>query len=108
LVFHPDEPNPWNLGWHWHFSLPESRGPLSPDGNAPMGDPCDSMPALVPGAVVSWAAALSSSADQSAPAAFLLSRDCRVPSPSEVSVALIGTRLASASSMQQLLCRMNC
>lgn len=107
-VFHPDEPNPWHLGWHWHFSLPDNRGPLSPGGHEPLDDTGDSMPVLMPGAVVSGAAGLSSSADQSAMAAFLPPRDCHVPSPSEVEVARIGNRLASGTSMQQLLCRMNC
>ena len=39
--FHASESDPWNLGWHWHVSMPESRIPTSPEDSGRHQDPLD-------------------------------------------------------------------
>lgn len=109
-IFHADEPEAWNLGWHWHLSVPDSRGPLTPqdEEKVPYGDPGDSLPALVPGSLSSLTAGLSSPATQSAVAEFSSSSSFDSLSPSEAEVLQFGKRPGVPPSTQQLLCRMNC
>lgn len=39
--FHAGESDAWNLGWHWHVSMPDSRMPNSPEDSGPHRDPLE-------------------------------------------------------------------
>lgn len=107
-VFHADNPEAWNLGWHWHLCLPESRGPLAPEDKVPFGDPGDSLPALVSAPHSSLTAGLSSPATQTTVSAFLARSDFDSLSSAEAGVKRFGRGPGAGPSTQQLLCRMNC
>ena len=107
VVFHPDAPETWDLGWHWHLSLPDGRGPLSPDDKEPFGEPCDSLPALVSGSLFPLIAGHSSPATH-AVAAHLAHSVCVSFSPANGDALRVGSRPGTGPSTQQVLCRMNC
>ena len=101
-IFHPDEPDPWNLGWHWHFSLPDSPGPLSPEGEEPLSHSCDPLPALLSDSLV------TSSTGVSTPTAMSALSD-HFASPDGVSHSRsVPKALHFGPLTQQLHCRMNC
>jgi hypothetical protein len=104
--FHVSESDSWKLGWHWHFSIPESRQPTSPEDTGRHQEPLKVMP------VCGYAASLSgigaSGSNHAVPLLLLLPLSPTAMRPSIVPHDSCLHRFRSSRLTQLLLCRMSC